>query len=273
MTTVAWATDIHLDWADPAQRRNFFESLRISGADAAILSGDIGEGGSTGRWLREIAAALGQPIYFVLGNHDFYGRWIQEVRQETAQLAADCPGLVYLPSAGIVELDCGVGLVGHEGWGDARLGNFEGSQVFLPDFITIKDLSGVYHDRRLLRHRLEALGDESADYFARLLPEALARYRRVVLVTHVPPFREAAWHDGRSSDDDWLPFFSCRAVGDVLVQTMRRHPHCDLLVLCGHTHGSGEARMLDNLRVRTGGAEDRRPRIQAMLQLPEDFGF
>jgi 3',5'-cyclic AMP phosphodiesterase CpdA len=268
MTTVAWATDIHLDWADPALRRDFYESLRISGADAAILSGDIGEGKSTGRWLREIAAVLGRPLYFVLGNHDFYGGSIQEVRRQTAQLAADCPWLVYLPSAGVVELASGVGLLGHEGWGDARLGNFAGSQVFLPDFITIKDLSDVYHDRQLLRERLETLGDESAGYIARVLPEALARYRRVVLVIHVPPFREAAWHDGRSSDDDWLPFFSCRAVGDVLLDVMRRHPAGDLLVLCGHTHGSGETQMLDNLRVRTGGAEDRRPRIQEMLRFP-----
>ena len=161
-----------------------------------------------------------------------------------------------------------MGLVGHEGWGDARLGNFARSQVFLPDFITIKDLSGVYHDRRLLRQRLEALGDESAAYVAGILPEALARYRQVVLVTHVPPFREAAWHDGRSSDDDWLPYFSCRAVGNVLLDVMRRHPSCNLLVLCGHTHGSGEVRMLDNLLVRTGGAEDRRPRIHQMLHFP-----
>ena len=268
MTTVAWATDIHLDWADPVLRRDFYESLRFSGADAAILSGDIGEGKTTGRWLREIAAALSRPVYFVLGNHDFYGGSIPEVRRQTAQLAADCPGLVYLPSAGVVELAVGVGLVGHEGWGDARLGNFAGSQVFLPDFITIKDLSGVYQNRRLLRQRLEALGDESASYLARVLPEALARYRRVVLVTHVPPFREAAWHDGRPSDDDWLPYFSCRAVGDVLLDVMRRHPSCNLLVLCGHTHGSGEARMLDNLLVRTGGAEDRRPRIHQMLHFP-----
>jgi 3',5'-cyclic AMP phosphodiesterase CpdA len=268
MTMVAWATDIHLDWADPPLRREFYESLRNSGADAAILSGDIGEGKSTGRWLREIAAVLRRPLYFVLGNHDFYGGSIQEVRQQTAQLTAEFPGLVYLPSAGVVQLDDGVGLVGHEGWGDARLGNFAGSQVFLPDFITIKDLAGVYHDRRLLRQRLEALGDESADYFARVLPEALARYRRVVLVTHVPPFREAAWHDGRYSDDDWLPYFSCRAVGDVLLDVMRRHPACDLLVLCGHTHGGGEAQVLDNLRVRTGGAEDRRPRIEELLRFP-----
>jgi 3',5'-cyclic AMP phosphodiesterase CpdA len=268
MTMVAWATDIHLDWADPALRRDFYESLRGSGADAAILCGDIGEGKTTGRWLREIAAALGRPVYFVLGNHDFYGGSIPDVRRQTARLAADCPGLVYLPSAGVVELASGVGLVGHEGWGDARLGDFAFSQVFLPDFITIQDLAAVYHDRRLLRERLRALGDESAGYIARVLPEALARYRRVVLATHVPPFREAAWHDGRSSDDEWLPFFACRAVGDVLLDVMRRHPACDLLVLCGHTHGSGEAQILDNLRVRTGGAEDRRPRIQEMLQFP-----
>lgn len=40
---------------------------------------------------------------------------------------------------------------------------------------------------------------------------------------HVPPFREASWHQGRISDDDWLPHFTCKAVGDVLREAMVAH--------------------------------------------------
>jgi hypothetical protein len=38
-----------------------------------------------------------------------------------------------------------------------------------------------------------------------------------------------------------------------------------MTVLCGHTHSAGEARVLPNLRVLTGGAEYDRPEMQRML--------
>jgi hypothetical protein len=40
-----------------------------------------------------------------------------------------------------------------------------------------------------------------------------------------------------------------------------------LLVLCGHTHGSGEVQILDNLFVMTGGARYGEPAIQHVLNV------
>ena len=56
-----------------------------------------------------------------------------------------------------------------------------------------------------------------------------------------------------------------RTVSDVLVDTMQRHPECDLTVLCGHTHSPGEATVLPNLVVKTGGAVYSHPRIQERI--------
>ena len=67
--------------------------------------------------------------------------------------------------------------------------------------------------------------------------------------------------------DDCLPFFSCKAVGDVLLEAARAHPACQTLVLCGHTHGGGELQVLDNLRVVTGPAEYGRPEIQRIIDV------
>ena len=39
--------------------------------------------------------------------------------------------------------------------------------------------------------KLHALGDEAADHFRAVLREALSRFRHVVVLTHVPPFRES----------------------------------------------------------------------------------
>ena len=64
-----------------------------------------------------------------------------------------------------------------------------------------------------------------------------------------------------------LPFFSCKAMGDVLLEMSEAHPNCQILVLCGHTHGGGEVQVTENLRVVTGAAEYGRPEIQEVLQV------
>jgi hypothetical protein len=109
---------------------------------------------------------------------------------------------------------------------------------------------------------MQSLAQEAADYFAAELPAALLRWKRVLLLTHVPPFREAAWHLGRTSDDDWLPFFASRVAGEALTAAMQQRPDRELLVLCGHTHSPGEVAILPNLRVLTGGARYGYPEIQ-----------
>ena len=127
----------------------------------------------------------------------------------------------------------------------------------------MRNSPGLDENERLLR--LNALGDEAAARFRRILPGALARSRRLIVLTHVPPFREACWHRGRVSDDAWLPHFACKAVGEALIEAMASHPECEMTVLCGHTHSAGEAQVLPDLRVLTGGAEYGRPEMQRML--------
>jgi hypothetical protein len=83
----------------------------------------------------------------------------------------------------------------------------------------------------------------------------------------VPPFRESCWHQNAISGDDWLPHFSSKASGDALKEVVASRPDKQVLVLCGHTHGSGRAQPLPNLEVRTGGAEYGRPAIQEILRI------
>jgi hypothetical protein len=66
------------------------------------------------------------------------------------------------------------------------------------------------------------------------------------------------------STDDWLPFFTCGAAGEVLRDAMATRPDATMTVLCGHTHGAGEATILPNLRVLTGAAEYGAPAVRAV---------
>ena len=119
---------------------------------------------------------------------------------------------------------------------------------------------------------LNTLGDQAAAYFQNTLPEALAQYENVIVLIHTPPFREACWHEGEISANDWLPHFSCKAVGDVLAKVMRNHPDKQMTVLCGHTHSSGICRVSPNLQVKTGGAEYGAPEIQEIIEVREYEG-
>ena len=261
MPRVLWATDIHLDAAELDTVETFCASVNRQSAKALLLGGDIAEGPSLPEWLVFLADRLDLPIYFVLGNHDFYGSSIDDVRHRMREL--NDPRLHWLPHAGVVDLDEGVTLVGQDGWGDARLGNFFQSYVLLNDYLAIKDLSKVFDldsfDGDLskqvkLKKVLGSLGDDEANSLRPLLARAVAGSRQVVVLTHVPPFREACWYQSGLSDDNWLPGFSCKAVGDLLRETAEANPQCDITVLCGHTHGNGVADILPNLKVYTGEA-------------------
>ncbi|MCY2994372.1 MAG: metallophosphoesterase [Planctomycetota bacterium] len=267
---LAWMTDIHLNFLEAINRGRFLETARDQ-ADAFVISGDIAESPSITGVLTEMADVWQKPIHFVLGNHDFYRGSIGKTRFDVASLAHQREFLTYLTATGVVELSPQTAIVGHDGWADARLGDFEGSDVILNDYVLIEELGKwkgrSYLDKPALREALNVLGDEAARHFEVVLKQAVAQYPSVIAVTHVPPFKEAAWYDGRHSDDNYLPHFACKATGDVMRNIMEANPQSRLLVLCGHTHGSGEVQILENLQVLTGGAEYGHPAIQRIFDI------
>ena len=267
---LAWLTDIHLNFLDAVNRRRFLETIE-SQADAFAISGDIAESPSIIDVLTEMKEILQKPIYFVLGDHDFYRGSIEKTRVEVAKLAEQCELLTYLTATSVVELSPQTALIGHDGWADARLGDFENSHVFLNDYIAIQELrkwKGEFAlDKPALREALNILGDEAARHLEGVLEKALAKYPSVIALTHVPPFKEAAWYNGRHSDDNYLPHFGCKATGDALRRVMESHPQSRLMVLCGHTHGIGEVQITENVQVLTGGAEYGKPAIQRIFDI------
>lgn len=262
---LGWITDVHLNFVPALKRSEFYAQLRDEKLDGLLSGGDVGEAGSVTKYLAAMADELRIPIYFVLGNHDFYRGSIAAVREAVARQAAASGWLHWLPASGVVPLTADTALVGHDSWADGRLGDFFRSEVLLNDYFLIAELRDLTKEGRYAK--LNALGDEAAEFLESRLLEALAQYRNVVVLTHVPPFRESCWHEGRISNDDFLPHFACRAVGERLAGVMRSHPDRSLTVLCGHTHSPGFARILDNLVVHTGAAQYGEPALQQVLPL------
>lgn len=262
---VVWATDIHLNFLRPHERAIFYSSIQDKQPDAVFITGDIAEAPCLRELLQEIRQAMDVPLYFVLGNHDFYHGSIETVRREIQDWCLTQPGLTYLSSSGLIELTPKTVLIGHDGWGDGRFGNYERSPVRLSDQEVIRDFQSL--DRDAVLAKLHALGDESALQLREVLTKALDSYEQIMCLTHVPPFKEACWYQGKMGNDDWLPYFACKATGDVLLEMAQVRPDCHLTVLCGHTHHAGTIQMLPNLYVKTGSAEYGQPHVEEILTI------
>jgi predicted phosphodiesterase len=113
---IAWGTDVHLNFVSESRVRRFCEQVTRSEAEALLLGGDIAEAPELEEWLRFLERELAVPIYFVLGNHDYYGSHVSDIEARMSRL--DSPRLHFLPHAGVIGLTKTTGLVGHGGSGE-----------------------------------------------------------------------------------------------------------------------------------------------------------
>lgn len=270
MQRYTWITDIHLNAMSESTREDLVRLVREERPNGLWLTGDVAESPSLLGWLEELDRQLQVPIYFVLGNHDYYHGSIRETRRETASLCDGHPRLTFLTARDWIELAPGIGLVGHDGWADGRIGDYRGSQVMLNDYRLISELAPYGQVERL--PILQRLADEAAGWIRQQLQQALDACQQVFLLTHVPPLRAACWYEGDVADDEWAPHFTCQAVGQVILSMMQEHPEKQLTVLCGHTHSSGSCQPLSNLTILTAGADYDRADIAGTFMLAADQG-
>lgn len=163
----------------------------------------------------------------------------------------------WLPAAGAQALTDNIILLGQDGWADGRLGNYQDSNIVVNDSRLIVDLfqAKILGKSQLLQ-KMQQLADADATQLKSDLITALSNNpQNIIVLTHVPPFKEACMHLGKISDDNWLPFFSSKVTGDVLMQIAQENPKVEFLVLCGHTHTEALYQPLDNLTIEAGRAE------------------
>jgi len=263
MKRIAWLTDIHLEFVRVEVALAFIDQIAAESYDLVLIGGDTGTARNLDFFLRAFDERIQCPAFFVLGNHDFYHGSLQQICSLAEEISDRSQWLRWLTTQGIVEISNSTCLLGHDSWADGRLGNGSNSQVELNDYYYIKEFAGLFRQERY--RKMAELGGLAEEHFRRWLPLACIDYRNILLLTHVPPFREACWHEGSISDDDFLPHFTCKVVGDILREIMLQNPHTHLTVLCGHTHGRGEVDILPNLHIKTGGAEYGHPEIQEMM--------
>ncbi|WP_020677325.1 metallophosphoesterase family protein [Geopsychrobacter electrodiphilus] len=264
---IAWLTDVHLELVNQKSRKVLFEEIAEARPDLILLGGDICNSEFLEAWLLKLYQKIQVPIYFVLGNHDFYKSSICEVRGLARSITKTHEQISWLPEVGVVPLTDDVGLIGHGCWGDARVGSFFNSPLSLNDFKYIQELSSLSKHGQL--EQIKRLGSEAAEYLESAAAMAAKNYGKVVVLTHVPPFPKACFYLGRPSKEG-LPFFCSKAAGDSLIKVAANNPQTHFLVLSGHTHDAVEVKITDNLKIIVAEAEYGRPDFK-MLDLSNIF--
>lgn len=268
--TLAWLTDIHLNFLKPGGRKQFYQKVAEANADAILITGDIAEAPSVCELLTEFSAYLDRELYFVLGNHDYYLGNVITVRGEIQNLCEKNKKIHWLGKPEMVDLNNQVVLVGHDGWGDTRYGDFDRSQVELNDSRYIDELiQASCIGKVMLKHEMKRLADADAAVLEEILHKAIEQNnpKKVLIATHVPPFKECCQYQGKQSDASWLPYFASKATGDVIAAISQKYPMIDFLVLCGHTHTKHNIKPFNNVEVRVGGAVYYRPEVQEIISL------
>ena len=272
---VVWLTDLHLDFVRPPKERfDFYTEIMGEDPDAIFLTGDTGESDNLWQYIGELRD-LSDCLYYVLGNHDYYGATFAEVRSKATSRTDTKRNELWLPRSGPKELAEGVGVVGVDGWYDAQCG-YPHSNVRLADWggRGVIDLIGLGQKTFLDRtERLEKLGkDEAFKLELQLNKVKDLGWKKLFVLCHVPPFPDACFYDGKKSEPDFLPFFTWVAGGNSLMDFALKNPTIQTTVLCGHTHGKGEYRANDNLLVKVGGWNPKEksygfPRVQEVIEL------
>lgn len=244
---ILWLTDLHLDAVTKEKRLEFISTLKVESPDLMLIGGDIANGSQSLIFLREIADITAVPIYFVLGNHDYYEETIADMRNQAVEQPGD---ITYLTTSGVIPLTEYTALVGHDGWSDGKSGDFLGSSVRLNDYLLINDLK--YLDKRGLKLKLQQLGEEAAESLRVSLLGALADFKQVIILTHSPPFEEICLYEDKQTDENWAPHFVCRSIGDMLREVLPNYPDRQVILLCGHSHHQAESQVLPNLKAYVG---------------------
>jgi 3',5'-cyclic-AMP phosphodiesterase len=228
-------SDTHFNFTMPWTPGNFASKLLEENPAGLILAGDIACGLTIKQTLKSLAKKLDHiPIYFVVGNHDYYATSIRETTKILKELCATYPNLHWLTDTDHIALTDDVALIGEDGWYDGRLGNpvylsYNFDWMVIDEFYKLKGAAekAAYGQK---------LADDATAYLRVKLERALEKFQTVYVITHMPPWAEATRAVGTEMEDFWLPYNVNSGMGKMIEEVMKDRHNQNVIVLAGHTH-------------------------------------
>jgi predicted phosphohydrolase len=256
-----WLSDIHLNCVEPDVLKEFLSNIAAEKPDCVLISGDISISNQLTMHLYSIERAVDAPVYFVCGNHDFWGSSFSGVADIIKDVCSYNSNINWLSNSSYVTLHDKTVLVGHDCYYDAGYGNWQGSKFFLNDWFHIDDLRAK--DMHVIVNTVKKYAIKGCNHIKNEIEAAIINgAKNAIVLIHPPPFPQASLYKGHAATIDSLPWYSCKAAGDMLLSIANAHPKFQIDVLCGHTHSDCRYSPCTNLRVHVSGAEYYSPRYK-----------
>jgi len=273
MTNLSWMTDIHLDMVGNLRDRLIQLSEKSRESEAIIITGDISIANLLCEHLLILESYFQKQIYFILGNHDYYGSSISSVRKNVSSLCLSSSYLRYMSNVAFIRLDdSGTYLVGHDGWYDAQNGHPYNDSLLMNDWLQISDFNsalraapgGKVLNKNVIMDISRKLAQQSVNHIANGIKSVIKHANHIVIMTHVPPFKESFTtfeHHSGNSTMDILPWYTSKVMGDMIFSAAKTYPHIKFTVLSGHAHSHYDDDFLNNLNVKIGKSTYGNPQI------------
>lgn len=259
-----WLTDTHFNFLDQATLVGFFLGLEAKKVNGLFLTGDISTGPDVVKHLMWLDKVVKTPIYFVLGNHDYYRSTFAQTEQAMTGLMQSNDNLHYLTACEPISLSQDVALIGHDGWYDAGWRDPMTTAIFVWDWYFIKDFRSLFgtEERMAL---VKGRAKEAAEFIADKLKKALKNHSTVYMLTHFPPWPEESDKFYGLLEKFWMPYNSSKMMADCVSDIMDKHPDKKLVILAGHTHIKRNIQISHNIELRVGDAEFGKPQVQDII--------
>lgn len=249
-------SDLHLDHLSNEELREFLSrvSTICNDPDAVLLlTGDISQQSRLWEHVDLVAQASRGRVLYVLGNHDLWGGSFADVNRRLRPHGLSNGHAVFMDLVDRVQIEQDLCVVGDTGWYDGRNGLQGNPRFIMNDWFFITEYR---NNQSKSEHAFSAvIADARAAIIDKKLRDAVAAgNKRIVFLTHVPPWVETCRHMGRPSDDYALPWFSSRIIADTLDQVANEHPDVKFEILCGHTHDGYRWHRGVNMHVHVTGA-------------------
>jgi|GEM_PF-2899688 len=211
-TRLVWATDLDLHELNAADTARVLAGLAALEPARLLLGGGVSNAAGVVAHLEALANAVDVPVSFVLSPRDYAGGDVAALRTEVAAACDRVPHLDWLAFGHVVSLDPGRALVGH--------GGFDGHGP---------------------------LADDARDHLRAPLHQAAARFREVVVLTHVPVHAHLLPPGAQAT------MGVSEGLGALLVDVAEQWPDTQFVVLCGATDAPVTVDLRPNLRLEASG--------------------
>ncbi|WP_133128298.1 metallophosphoesterase family protein [Legionella nagasakiensis] len=238
-----WLTDLHVDRLSKQDYQHLLGRIYNAAADVIWLTGDIGDPPYNWRFLATLLEQIKTSVYFVLGNHDFYGLHIAEARSKAVELMRDYPNAYYLTAMPpLISND--VLLAGVDGWANTgRIPLLERTW----DGDEIQDWRG--NTLASLQAHMNQEAKKDAEQLIIKCQQGINKaIKKIYLLTHVPP-GQAYWeNDSVKSWQAKRTVYYSQALAAALDELKACYPDVLFNLFSGHLHRPCNYRIGDQVQ-------------------------